>query len=241
MRFWKIVLLFIARKDFVPPLYMHISTRHFHQLVHDGSLRFVQAAKLHLLSQPISQSSVAYRSGVSHRVTHWYVFIYKSILGLLPSSLCVEILKFSNLNLKVKTSNCYLHWNECSWRLQPEPHAYRPAAGSQLGHLDIWCRVWSFYCLSACGLKDCDTSWYCMFALNPESLARLPSERDFVIWMGLTWSNNSLIIIKPFMTNEVKPRADDHSNPLVKEPWPLEQWWIPSKAELHSVMKRAGK
>lgn len=73
-------------------LYMHASAQSLHMLdtVYHASLRFITNCKA-LTHHCELYSRVGWPALATRRLVHWFTFIYKAILGLLPSYLCIFI------------------------------------------------------------------------------------------------------------------------------------------------------
>lgn len=77
--------------------YMHTSAQNFHMIdtAYHASLRFITNCKA-LTRHCELYSRVGWPPLATRRLCHWYTFIYKAILGLLPSYLCVYIIQKRN-------------------------------------------------------------------------------------------------------------------------------------------------
>ncbi len=78
--------------DYGDVLYMHASSQSLHALdsVYHGALRFITGFKV-LTHHCDLYERVGWPSLSMRRLQHWYIFIYKAILGLLPSYLLTYI------------------------------------------------------------------------------------------------------------------------------------------------------
>lgn len=88
---------FLSILDYGDILYRHTSAQNFHMLdtAYHASLRFITNCKP--LTHPCElYFQVGWPPIATRRLCHWYTFIYKAILGLLPSYLCVYIIQKSN-------------------------------------------------------------------------------------------------------------------------------------------------
>lgn len=84
---------FLPVLDYGDHLYMHASSQCLHRLdtVYHASLRFITNCKV-LTHHCDLYSRVGWPALATRRLCHWYIFIYKAILRLLPSYLCVFII-----------------------------------------------------------------------------------------------------------------------------------------------------
>ncbi len=78
--------------DYGDVLYMHASSQNLHALdtVYHGALRFITGFKV-LTHHCDLYERVGWPSLSMRRLQHWYIFIYKDILGLLQSYLLTYI------------------------------------------------------------------------------------------------------------------------------------------------------
>ena len=79
---------FLPVLDYCDVVYRNASAHSLHLLdaVYHGALRFITGARP-LTHHCTLYSLTGWSSLSSRRTTHWYIFIYKAILGLLPSYL----------------------------------------------------------------------------------------------------------------------------------------------------------
>ena len=102
-----VTALFLSRLDYGDIVYRFASSTALSKLdpLFHAALRFItnSAYRTH---HCILYSLVGWTSLTSRRMLHWYTFIYKAILGDLPSYICSKFQPIQNsLNLR---SNCWL-------------------------------------------------------------------------------------------------------------------------------------
>ncbi|CDQ73488.1 unnamed protein product [Oncorhynchus mykiss] len=80
--------------DYGDILYMNASAQCLRSIdtLYHGTLRFILNCKT-LMHHCTLYTRVGWPSLVTRRLSHWYTFIYKAILGLLPFYLCIFIVQ----------------------------------------------------------------------------------------------------------------------------------------------------
>lgn len=82
---------FIPLLDYGDVLYMNACSTSLHMLdaIYHCALRYITGCKS-LTHHCTLYTKVGWLSLSARRLLHWYIFIYKAIIGLLPSYLCTE-------------------------------------------------------------------------------------------------------------------------------------------------------
>ena len=100
---------FLSVLDYGDLLYMHTSAQCLHKVdtAYHASLRFITNCKA-LTHHCELYSRVGWPALATRRLCHWYSFIYKAILGLLPYYLCVLIKQKSAGNYSLRSQDCFM-------------------------------------------------------------------------------------------------------------------------------------
>ena len=100
---------FLYVLDYGDLLYMHTSAQCLHKVdtAYHASLRFITNCKA-LTHHCELYSRVGWPALATRRLCHWYSFIYKAILGLLPYYLCVLIKQKSAGNYSLRSQDCFM-------------------------------------------------------------------------------------------------------------------------------------
>lgn len=100
---------FMPVLDYGDVLYMHASSQCLHAIdtVYHSALRFITNCKA-LTHHCTLYVRVGWPALATRRLVHWYVLIYKAILGLLPPYLCIYILQKSVGSYCLRSQNLFL-------------------------------------------------------------------------------------------------------------------------------------
>ena len=99
---------FLPVLDYGDLLYMHAPVNCLNSLdsVYHGALRFITGCRA-LTHHCTLYGRVEWPSLAARRLSHWHIFIYKAILGLLPNYLCVYISRTQNPIYNLRSNDRY--------------------------------------------------------------------------------------------------------------------------------------
>ena len=97
---------FLPVLDYGDVLYTNACSTSLHLLdaSYHGALRFITGCKS-LTHHCILYEKVGWLSLSARRLHHWYIFVYKALIGLLPSYLCIHLTFKSNSTYSLRSQD----------------------------------------------------------------------------------------------------------------------------------------